>query len=426
MDAQAGMLAQLFERSMGLGPEWEVSDVWFEEKGDAPSELHIRVAHVRGRAVECPECGRRCGTYDTRERTWRHLDIWQYETIVHCAVPRADCPEHGVRTVRMPWEVRPNSHFTALFEAQVLVMALSGMTVAAIASRVREGDARVWALLRRAVSEARCAADYSAVERVGIDDTARRRGQSYISTMVDLDARRVVAVTEGRDRGAVGRLCDQLEERGGDRSRVLEVTRDMAEAYSLGVASEMPQAAQTVDRFHVMQLFSRATDRVRCRERRESEEKRAMLAGTKYVWLKRGSNLTERQLAKRPELDPARSHLRTARACQMAEAMRDVYELPDRGSAALALDRLCSWMTHSNVPEMKVVARTLRKEREGVLNWWRRGSTNAILEGLNSVIQSVKRAARGFRNTGYFETMIFLRLGRLDFSAQLAVSSATH
>lgn len=426
MDAQAGMLAQLFERSMGLGPEWRVSEVWFEERGGAPDELHVRVEHVRGQAVGCPECGRRCGTYDTRERTWRHLDIWQYETVVHCAVPRADCPEHGVRTVRMPWEVRPNSHFTALFEVQVLVMALSGMTVAAIASRVREGDARVWALLRRAVAEARGSADYSAVERVGIDDTARRRGQSYISTMVDLDARRVVAVTEGRDRGSVGRLCDQLEERGGDRSRVLEVTRDMAEAYSLGVASEMPQAAQTVDRFHVMQLFSRATDRVRCRERRESEEKRAMLAGTKYVWLKRESNLTGRQLAKRAELDPARSRPRTARACQMAETMRDVYGLPGRESAARALDRLCSWMMHSNVPEMKVVAGTLRKEREGIPDWWRRGSTNAILEGLNSIVQSIKRAARGFRNTGYFETMIFLRLGRLDFSAQLAVSTATH
>lgn len=33
MDAQAGMLARLFERSMGLGDEWEVSDVWFEERG---------------------------------------------------------------------------------------------------------------------------------------------------------------------------------------------------------------------------------------------------------------------------------------------------------------------------------------------------------------------------------------------------------
>jgi hypothetical protein len=34
-----------------------------------------------------------CGTYDTRERTLWHLDIWQHETIVHCAVPRAGCPQ---------------------------------------------------------------------------------------------------------------------------------------------------------------------------------------------------------------------------------------------------------------------------------------------------------------------------------------------
>ena len=426
MDAQAGMLARLFERSMGLGDEWRVSDVWFEERGDAPDELHVRVEHVRGVAVECPVCHRRCGVYDTRERTWRHLDIWQYETIVHCAVPRADCPGDGVHTARMPWEVRPNSHFTALFEAQVLVMAMSGMTATAIAGRVRESDSRVWGILGRAVSEARGAADYSGVTRVGIDDTARRRGQDYISTMVDLDGQRVVAVTEGRDRGAVGRLCDQLEEHGGSRGAVAEVTRDMAEAYSLGVAAEMPGAAQTVDRFHVMQLFARATDRVRCEERGESDEKRRALAGTKYVWLKREGNLTERQRETREALDPRSSHLRTARACQMTEAMRDVYEIPDRPSAAAALDRLTSWMVHSNVDQMKAVARTLRKEREGILNWWNSNATNAILEGLNSVIQSIKRAARGFRNTSYFETMIFLRLGRLDFSAQTSLACATH
>jgi hypothetical protein len=48
-----------------------------------------------------------------------------------------------------------------------------------------------------------------------------------------------------------------------------------------------------------------------------------------------------------------------------------------------------------------------------------------MVRGIGAIVQSIKRAARGFRNTGYFETMIFLRLGRLDFSAQLAVSSAT-
>jgi hypothetical protein len=37
MDAQAGMLAQLFGRSMALGPEREVSGVWSEERRSAPS-----------------------------------------------------------------------------------------------------------------------------------------------------------------------------------------------------------------------------------------------------------------------------------------------------------------------------------------------------------------------------------------------------
>ena len=44
---------------------------------------------------------------------------------------------------------------------------------------------------------------------------------------------------------------------------------------------------------------------------------------------------------------------------------------------------------HSNVREMKTVARTLRKEREGILNWWKRGSTNSFLEGLNPVVQQL-------------------------------------
>jgi transposase len=45
----------------------------------------------------------------------------------------------------------------------------------------------------------------------------------------------------------------------------------------------MLQATQSVDRFHVVQLLMRATDPVRCAERRESASKRRQLAQTKYV-----------------------------------------------------------------------------------------------------------------------------------------------
>ncbi|QUC02540.1 hypothetical protein [Atopobium sp. oral taxon 416] len=86
----------------GLKDEWEVTGVWFKEREGAQDELHVRVAHRKGQAVECPVCHRMCGTCDTRERTLWYLSIWQYDTIVHCALPRADCPKDGVHATRMP------------------------------------------------------------------------------------------------------------------------------------------------------------------------------------------------------------------------------------------------------------------------------------------------------------------------------------
>lgn len=164
MDARAGMLARPFEHSMGPGTGRRVEDVRFESPGAGGEELHVRVGGVPGSAVPCPECGARCGACDARERTWRHLDIWRFRTVFHCCVPRVDCPDHGPRTVRMPWEVRPTSRFTALFEVHVLVMAMSGMAVRAISAQVRESDSRVREMLGRAVAEARGAAAFS-IER---------------------------------------------------------------------------------------------------------------------------------------------------------------------------------------------------------------------------------------------------------------------
>ena len=110
----------------------------------------------------------------------------------------------------------------------------------------------------------------------------------------------------------------------------------------------------------------------------------------------------------------------------MAEAVRAVCSCATREEAADELDRALSWIMRSNAPLMKVAARTIRDEREGVLNWFSERAGNGFLEGMSSVIQSLRRASRGFRNVGYFTAMIFLRLGRLDFSAQLTSGCATH
>lgn len=203
------MLAALFERSMGLGEAWEVSETWFEEVEGGPDEPRAGVARRRGHAIPCPECGVPCGVHDTRERTWRHLDIWQSGTYVHCAVPRTDRPEHGVRTVPVPWEVRPNSHLAALFEAQVLAARVRGSTVKAVAEAPVVDDRGPRDMLGRAVAQARESADYPGAGRVGIDETSRSKGHTHTPAMPGPGGRRC-ARRGGRQRqGTAPRMCDR-------------------------------------------------------------------------------------------------------------------------------------------------------------------------------------------------------------------------
>ena len=76
------------------------------------------------------------------------------------------------------------------------------------------------------------------------------------------------------------------------------------------------------DKFHANQLATRQLDKVRAAEARESKEKRALLAKTKYIWLKNEENLAERQAARKRSL--VEEHLKTARACAMKEALQAV------------------------------------------------------------------------------------------------------
>ncbi|WP_413774414.1 transposase family protein [Marinobacter sp. AN1] len=66
---------------------------------------------VKGTALVCPQYGRACPGYDSRERRWRHLDNYQFRTPVVVQVPRVQCPEHGRLTITVPWADQ-NSRYT--------------------------------------------------------------------------------------------------------------------------------------------------------------------------------------------------------------------------------------------------------------------------------------------------------------------------
>jgi transposase len=83
------------------------------------------------------------------------------------------------------------------------------------------------------------------------------------------------------------------------------------------------------------------------------------------------------------------------------------------------------WATHSRIAPMIKAAKTIKKHWAGVLRWFVSRISNGVLEAINSLIQSAKAKARGFRNSRYLITMVYLIAGKLDFKLP-AMGYATH
>lgn len=62
----------------------------------------------------------------------------------------------------------------------------------------------------------------------------------------------------------------------------------------------------------------------------------------------------------------------------------------------------------------------LKKHLAGLLAYFRHRITNAATEGLNSKIQAIKSAARGFRKFENYRLRILFFCGRLDLRPEAA------
>src|SRR5450432_4335102 len=138
---------QLFQAALGLQPPWLVDRCTFDESA---GRLDIHLDFPRGSVFSCPVCGVHCKAYDTDQLTWRHLNFFQHQTFLHARTPRVDCSQCGVHRVAVPW-ARPDSGFTLLFEALVLMLVKS-MPVLATARLVNEHDTVIWRIVHHYVT----------------------------------------------------------------------------------------------------------------------------------------------------------------------------------------------------------------------------------------------------------------------------------
>ncbi|MDO9592054.1 MAG: ISL3 family transposase [Erysipelotrichaceae bacterium] len=400
---------QLFTAALQITEPLYVESVEFKP---IEGELHIYLNFRKGAKFQCPICGKdHLSVHDTKEKTWRHLNFFQYKAFIHFRTPRVNCPDHGIHLMSVPW-AHPSSGFTLLFEAFVMQLA-TAMASARIAQVVGEHDTLIWRIIKRYVDSARAEADYSQIKSIGIDETSSKKRHNYVTLFVDMHESRVVHVSEGKDSTTLQSFKSLLVDRKISPLQIEKISADMSPAFQKGVTDHFEWAQVTFDKFHVIKMMNEALDNVRREEYRQED----VLKHSRYLWLRNPTNLTTNQAQKLENLN--KLNLKTARAYRIKLALQDVYaNATDKVSAMLLLNDWYKWASHSRLKPITEFAKTIKKNWAGILNYFDSKLTNGILESINSIVQAARNRARGFRNVETFITMIFLLGGKLKLEIQ--------
>ncbi len=375
------------------------------------------VVCVRPRAREqgrCPVCRRRCPGYDWGDgrRRWRAMDVGTTFAYVEAEAPRVECRRHGVIVAAVPW-ARHDSAFTTAFEDQCAWLAIN-TSARAVAALMRTTWRAVGTICRRVSDEARARRDLLAdLRRLGFDEISVRKGQSYLTVVVDHHTGRLVWAAPGRDRRTVEKFLDLL---GDERcARVELVSCDMAEWITRPIAERCPNATVCLDPFHVIKLATDALDEIRrevWNEARKAGETALAkdLKGARFALWKNPENLTPRQKLKLAHIQQINQRL--YRAYLLKEQLRQIYRV-DTDEAIAILNAWLKWARRCRLQPFVKLARTIRDQCAGIEAAFRNGLSNARVEQINTQIRLITRRGFGYHSQQAVIALAMLSLGGL-------------
>ena len=382
---------------------------WDDARGGIVARVKRR---ARGR-LRCGACHRRCGRYDNGEgpRLWRTLDLGTVPAWLEGPAPRVNCPEHGVVVAEVGW-ARHDARFARHFEDQASWLAVH-ISKSAVAELLRINWRTVGNILWRVRVERDDESRFRGVTRIGIDEVSFRKGQRYLTVVVDHDTRRVLWCQEGRDEATLEQFFDLVGAEGA--KGITLVSADAASWIRNVIQRRCPGAKLCLDPFHVVAWATEALDVVRrqvwnqARQAGLSAEARA-LKGTRYALWKNPEDLTNRQEAKLANI--ARTNAPLYRAYLLKEQLRMVFSQPTEAGLSL-LDSWLIWACRSRLRPFIDLARRIRNHRSAIEDTLRERLSNARIEALNNRVRLLTRIAYGFHSAQPLIAMVLLALGGL-------------
>jgi transposase len=237
------------------------------------------------------------------------------------------------------------------------------------------------------------------VKYIGVDDFSIRKGHEYMTIFTDLETGRILHAVEGRSKDDIRPFIEKLSR---NARKLKAIAMDMSRSYCFAVREWLPRVDIVFDRYHIMALMNNALDEIRRAHQNELDKiGKQTLKGNRFLLLRNYADLKPDRKARLDELLQANQPLFVAHS--MKEQLRLFWEGNDLKGAMEFLDVWCRDAMQSGIQALAKVAKTLGAYKTGLLNYFKHFITNAVVEGINNKIKTLKRQAYGFRDMVYFK-----------------------
>jgi transposase len=346
-------------------------------------------------------------------RHFAFVPLWGLAVFLVYAMRRVECPRCGITVEAVPWasgKMQTTHALTWFLASWAKVLSWKET-----ARRFRTSWDTVFRSVEHAVRWGLAHRSLDGIRSIGVDELSWKKGHKYLTLVYQLDhgCRRLLHIAGTRKAAAFETFFDMLGE---ERSKAIEfVASDMWKAFLKVVRKRCSTAIHVLDRFHVVQLLSKAIDTVRREEVRSlrAAGRPAHLTKARWVLLKLRKNRTHDERGKLRQL--VRLNLRSVRACLLAEQFHHFWKYRSSFHAKRFLARWTTMAMRSRLAPFKKFARTLREHRRELLNWFaaRGRFAQGATEGFNNKARVTTRKAYGFRTYEHAEIALYHALGDL-------------
>ena len=397
----------------------KVSFATFHKDAVTPKSLVAELKPRKNSMGVCPECFRKCPTYDTacEHRWFEFIPLWNIPFWFVYRMRRVTCPEHGVVTEQVPWG--DGKHTQTVEMRQFLANWARRLSWKETAECFGTTLGKVFRAVKWIVEWGLKHRELSGVTSLGVDEIQRSKGHKYMTLVYQLnEPKRLLGVEKDREEASLERFFTEFDTgTTGEEKRSLGikfVCSDMWRPYLNVIGRVCLKALNILDRFHVKSHLTKAVNETRKLDvnKLKAEHRESVLTKSKYIFLKNPENLTEKQALKLSEL--VQYNLRVIRAYLMKEDFERFWEYKSPYWAGRFLDEWCVRTMRSKIEPMKKFVGTLRKHRTLLLNWFKSKSlSSGIVEGFNNKVKLTVRKGYGFSSDESLKIALFHALGRL-------------